>query len=236
MGRRKAEQIVAEAVVPTEIVEEAIEEMEAEHEDMAIVERANRVSIAVDEDGLFVARWYRTHKYLGASRQGDIAWTPSNNHNRTQQRESFRRAVEESALLLGYNYDPTDRRAEENIVPSRYMDSDTVTNTAYKWAYNQIAQILEDTNDLGIEGLLWDITESTFRPLDTYKDRPVQSTYKDGAIAYGECIITVAIERADCRVVNALDLTYRIVSGQLSKAKVTKTMVRQAFQEAISAE
>lgn len=89
--------------------------------------RANKLTVKVDANGRLTADLYRTHKMLATIKAEDTKFQPDTNATKSATREDFRKFIAEHASEYGFNYDPADRRTEDNIRKATYKtDADLI--------------------------------------------------------------------------------------------------------------
>ena len=83
---------------------------------MQTYERANKLTVKLDPTtGRLQADFFRTHKHIATIHDNETGFQPEANCTKSAEREAFRKFVADHAADMGINYDPEDRRKEENL-------------------------------------------------------------------------------------------------------------------------
>lgn len=169
--------------------------------------RANRVTVVVENDNM-VGTYWRTHKRLTSITSSDTDWTPDEDANATANRESFRKYLIDKANDIGIEYDPHDRRTEDNRFPSKWSDEETIADWAVRLASKGLIEWASKAENIAIG-------EIQFLGLSEVEGKDLQ--YANGNYAWASIELDVEITRGDssCNLLIAMD----IVSGQMRKPK-----------------
>jgi hypothetical protein len=186
--------------------------------------RANKVTITTlmetSETEVWIAVFHRTHALVAKIDSRTTKFQPTAEMTTsTARREGYRQFITAHAVEYGVFYDPTDRRAEINKMPSRYDTDDLLMETA-AWLVRSDVEGWCDkiANRLGTPVEIVDVVGESIDPMTVYKERMVNARYTNGCWAYAvvSVVMTVMIHDEESYV------TFRcnLVSGQLSKPKV----------------
>ena len=179
---------------------------------MSTLVRANRISVVMEE-GVMVATFYRTHKKLGRVDQFDAEYDMVDGVNSVAQKELFRQHIISHANDLGYDYDPQDRRTDNNKVPSKYPDEETLERTSFFMINADVKSWVEKLGDkfklvtITNEG----ITEVTM----SNSGKEVKPRYNNGNWAWATITESATIEYDGTEIY--VDMDCSLVSGQMKK-------------------
>ena len=115
------------------------------------MERANRVSVAAQENGGYEARFFRTHKQVGTVDSTTTAWVADTKQNRTLQREMFRVWVCEHSAEYEIVWDPNDNRSDENRRSPKYTTDAILQEDAANMVRADIEGFIRDSKIAGLE-------------------------------------------------------------------------------------
>ena len=174
--------------------------------------RANKVTVVTLEDGTFEATFMKTHKTVSTIVSRETNWSPSEDSNKTAQRENFRIWICENASAFGVNWQPEDLRPEDYKFPAKYTDDELLMVSAER-------MVALDVNEWvnGYEGYeLQSIDAEEITPVNaTKKGIAVNHQYNSGCWAWAEIKVVVTVVKGDA--VGYVTLTVNLVSGQLKK-------------------
>lgn len=180
---------------------------------MAKMERANRVAVQATEVG-FVARFYRTHKYLGEIASQDTEWKPAEDSNKTQAREDFRTFAIAHADTIGVEFSDKQEKQAWDRKYQTYMEDEQVEEDAIT--------LLGLTIDTIADKCKYDVQVDTLSLVSITAMESDLSYIEDGryatsgAWAWAEIVMNI-------HLTNGLDLEYTMYlrSGQITKPKMT---------------
>jgi hypothetical protein len=104
--------------------------------------RANRVAVKANGEN-FVADFYKTHKAVGSIYSEVAGWEAPENANKTLARESFRLWAIENCEAFGIEWDPSDKRAPQNIRKAKYDSDESLIDDAMGIALPEMKALAE---------------------------------------------------------------------------------------------
>lgn len=197
--------------------------------------RANRIAVQSTEAGLR-ADFYRTHKHLATLWQGETAWTPSEDANKTAQREEFRKFAIEHSADIGILWDPADKRTDSNKRIPKYEDDWMLSKDCVDMLWDDFWNLNRDCG-LGLEfGCL---TADSITPVthsakgtDLSKLGIIDGKYeKSGNWAWADIEVTLTLSKDGQEIYYIT--TCQLVSGQLKKPHITKTAFKDSLVESL---
>lgn len=206
--------------------------------------RANKLTVKVLSDGTMQADFYRTHKHLLTVNSADTSWTPDPNQNKTLQREMFRLWCQTSADLWGINWDPADRRDENNVRPTSYLTDKDVLDDAFQMVEMDIERMISKIPE-ELKAHLSDhkLTIDSIAPKYRTAKGTVLSTMgiedgkyvNNGKWAWADIEGTVTFETTtkDAAQEIYVTLNLELVSGQLKKFRMTQTQFNDTIKVAL---
>lgn len=215
MARKKKDQ-VQEVNSNTNQIEEEELTMTTINKEELVMERANKVTVQAIGEG-FMARFFRTHKLVKEIASEDTGYAAMAGLNKTAQRELFRVWVCGHAGEYGVDFDPADRRNEDNQVPAKYTNDTLLGDTAVKMVQADVEEwVAKIGNDLKVQDISWDeITEVT----KSAKGKDVSPKYGNGNWAWAtvHVIVTIHHTAGDTTTEGYVSMDLSLVSGQLKK-------------------
>ena len=177
------------------------------------MERANRVAVQATEAG-FVARFYRTHRYLGCIESANSEWKPNEDANKTQAREDFRTFAIDHAGEIGVEFSDKQEAQAWDRKYQTYENEEQISEDASTLLMPTILQLAEKCKyDVEVESVsLIDV-----EPMDTDLSYIEDGRYAtSGAWAWATLPMTISLT-------NGLEVEYAMLlkSGQICKPKLT---------------
>ena len=223
--------------------------------------RANRLTVKPNGEG-FTADLFRTHKHLLTIESADhgTAWQAhdpaAKDTTKLQLREDYRAWIVSNAATFGIDYDPIDRRTDDNKRIASYLTDNDLVNDAIAMVSADIEDYLGNLTDrafihsylIACDGI--EPMTTTSKGSDLSKMGVLDGKYvSTGKWAWANLALTVTIAcykpTATARDATATpaDITevyqpiaMALVSGQLKKPHMTQTMwnteVRKSLIEA----
>lgn len=182
---------------------------------MSELVRANRISVVM-EDGVLVATFYRTHRKLGKVDQFDSMYQMVDGVNSVAQKELFRQDIIQHANDFGYDYDPEDRRADKNKLPSKYENDWVLETTSKDMVRDNVTEWVSKMNDGGMDIDLVTISCEGISPVSLSKNgKEVKPKYNNGNWAWATITVSAVVKSHNEELYVDMDLS--LVSGQLKK-------------------
>jgi hypothetical protein len=190
--------------------------------------RANKLTVKVDGNGNLVADFFRTHKRIATIRVEDTGFWPNPDSTKSAIREDFRKFVAEHAADWGVNYDPTDRRTEQNMRLKTYPTEDLL-------AVDAIAMVTPDIETFIAKMPHGDLIEDYTISIEslTAKTKTSKGTdlalmgiengkyVSNGNLAWFDIEGLVTMKCGDTEIYQTIQM--ELVSGQLKKFRMTQT-------------
>lgn len=183
------------------------------------MERANKVSVNVIEGG-FEAKFFRTHKHIKTIASVETGFQPQTGANKTAQREAFRVYITENASLVGIDWDPQDKRSEDNKRQPKYTSDGLLQSDAVIMVWSDIEGF---TTGCKIDGLeLVDVVAESITPMtqtakgtDLSKMGIIDGKYGNGNWAWANIEVTATLKYMDTETY--VTMSMQLASGQLKK-------------------
>lgn len=182
--------------------------------------RANRVTVAINEDGHYVATFYRTHKQVGQVVSTETGFVPMDGVTKSTNRELFRVYVCTNSTEFGIVYDATNRQPENAQFPRAYTSEDMLAEVSTKTVYDDVNTWLEAIrSEFKQEITLSEVRIEGITGLHEYAGRVVEPRYKSGNLAYAKAdlVVVLDIKDGDKDTILDADVTCQLVSGQFKK-------------------
>jgi hypothetical protein len=110
--------------------------------DMSELVRANKVTVKTNEDGRYVAEFYRTHKKISTITDAETGWEKPVDFTKTGERESFRAYVINNAGVFGILWKPEDMRDSSNVRLPKYSEDAVLMAEAVTMVTPDITEII----------------------------------------------------------------------------------------------
>lgn len=190
--------------------------------------RANKLTVKADANGNLTADLFRTHKHLTTIKVEDTSFKPNPDSTKTAIREDFRKWIADHAAEYGFNYDPTDRRTEENTRKAVYKTEADVIDDAINMVTPDIETFvakmphsdLVEYITVGIESLTpkTKTSKGTDLAMMGIEDGKYAS---NGNMAWFDIEGTVTMHCGNTEIYQTIQM--ELVSGQLKKFRMTQT-------------
>lgn len=197
------------------------------NEEETIMTRANRVTVKATETG-YVADFFRTHKHVGTMTSTGTEWQADETMNKTAQREDFRKFAVEHAREIGVEYDPTDRRTEENKRNAKYETDEDLALDTIVMMREEIRKRLEKCpyevvlTGVDVDGILPVYSTSKGTDLTTLGVEGGKYV-RTGNWAWARIAIVAVVEYGSHESEIYYTTECELVSGQLKKPHITQT-------------
>lgn len=192
-------------------IEEESNDVEEYEEENAKMERANRVAVQVVEEG-YVARFYRTHKYLGEV----TIKTENGEHNNTLREDARVQAIMQCPMI-GIEWNPEMQEQAWERKYNTYMTDEQVGEDALTLVTPTIERLVEKCKyDMELTG----IKVSAVTPNPSNLSYVEDGRYtKSGAWCCANIEVTVSAHV----IGEDMDILYQmeLKSGQICKPKTT---------------
>ena len=202
------------------------------------MERANRIAVQTTDTG-YKADFYRTHKHLATLLSCETGWEADEQANKSAQREDFRKFAIEHSADIGIDWDPTDKRSDNNKRIPKYENDDILIEDAIKLLWDDMWELVQASN-LGVE--MGTLSVDSISPVsrsakgtDLSKLGIIDGKYeKSGNWAWADVDMVLTLTKDGQEIYYTT--TCQLVSGQLKKPHITKTAfvedVRKSLEEA----
>ena len=197
--------------------------------EMQTYERANKLTIKALDNGHLQADFYRTHKHIITVCDNETGFIPSDDaQTKTAIREEFRKFMADHAADVGVNFDPADRRAEQNIRKATYKTENDVREDAIAMVTPDIEIFVGKMPHADmVKG--WDISVDTMIPkTKTSKGSDLAMMgiedgkyMSNGNLAWFDIEGVVTLQVGDQEIYQGIKM--ELVSGQLKKFRMTQT-------------
>lgn len=203
--------------------------------------RANKLTVKVLPNGTMQADFFRTHKHILTVNSADTSWTPDPSQNKTLQREMFRLWCQTSADVWGVNWDPSDRRDENNVRPQYYLTESDILTDAKNMVEMDVERMMGKLPEilkshiadyrLTIDGVTPKTTTAKGTDLSTMgiEDGKYVSNGR-WAWADIEGTVTLTVKVDDAEQEAYVPLALELVSGQMKKFRMTQTQFNETVK------
>lgn len=190
--------------------------------------RANKLTVKVNAEGRLVADMYRTHKHLITIYADETGFKGDENSTKSAVREDFRKYIAENAHAFGIDYDPVDRRTEQNVRKAVYKTQAEVCEDATAMIYDDITTFMTKMPHAHLV-TEWSLVIDTLTPKTTTSKGTSLSTMgieegtyrSSGNLAWFDIEGTVTMQTAKGEIYQPINM--ELVSGQLKKFRMTQT-------------
>ena len=191
--------------------------------------RANKLTVKSMDNGHLQADFYRTHRHIMTILDSETGYQPTDDTmTKTAIREEFRKYVADHADTYGIVYDPSDRRAEQNVRKAKYATQDDVIEDAIAMITPDIETfIAKMPNAEMIQGYAINIESLTPKTHTSKGSDLVLMGIEDGKylssgnLAWFDIEGVVTMKTATDDIYQTINL--ELVSGQLKKFRMTQT-------------
>lgn len=202
------------------------------------MERANRIAVQTTDTG-YKADFYRTHKHLATLLSCETGWEADEQANKSAQREDFRKFAIEHSADIGIDWDPTDKRSDNNKRIPKYENDGVLIEDAIKLLYDDMWELVQASN-LGVDMGLLSVdsispVSRSAKGTDLSKLGIIDGKYeKSGNWAWADVDMVLTLTKDGQEIYYTT--TCQLVSGQLKKPHITKTAfiedVKKSLEEA----
>ena len=202
------------------------------------MERANRIAVQTTDTG-YKADFYRTHKHLATLLSCETGWEADEQANKSAQREDFRKFAIEHSADIGIDWDPTDKRSDNNKRIPKYENDGVLIEDAIKLLYDDLWELVQASNlcvDMGLLSVdsISPVSRSA-KGTDLSKLGIIDGKYeKSGNWAWADVDMVLTLTKDGQEIYYTT--TCQLVSGQLKKPHITKTAfiedVKKSLEEA----
>ena len=202
------------------------------------MERANRIAVQTIDTG-YKADFYRTHKHLATLLSCETGWEADEQANKSAQREGCRKFAIEHSADIGIDWDPTDKRSDNNKRIPKYENDGVLIEDAIKLLWDDMWELVQASN-LGVDMGLLSVdsispVSRSAKGTDLSKLGIIDGKYeKSGNWAWADVEMVLTLTKDGQEIYYTT--TCQLVSGQLKKPHITKTAfiedVKKSLEEA----
>ena len=202
------------------------------------MERANRIAVQTTDTG-YKADFYRTHKHLATLLSCETGWEADEQANKSAQREDFRKFAIEHSADIGIDWDPTDKRSDNNKRIPKYESDEILSKDAVDLLWGDLFGLVQASN-LGVEMGILSVdsispVSRSAKGTDLSKLGIIDGKYeKSGNWAWADVEMVLTLTKDGQEIYYTT--TCQLVSGQLKKPHITKTAfiedVKKSLEEA----
>lgn len=193
---------------------------------MTSLNRANKVTVKSNANGVFQADFYRTHKHLLTLTSPETGWVENQDATATGNRESFRLYVIENAESYGISWNPKDMRSDNNKRIAQYTNDDILSDDALAMITPEIRAMVDKCkyvltlNAVGVDDIV--PMAKTSKGTDLSALHIENGKYeKSGNWAWATIKTTATLDYYGTEIYMEFDV--ELVSGQLKKPKILIT-------------